>query len=288
MLSRYAIFCQVLESGGFTRAAERIGYSQSSVSQTVKALEQELGVTLLDRRRDGLVLTPDGRQFLPYIQAIAGAEHALEGKRREVAGLENSLVSIGTFTSVSRNLLPARMEAFKARYPSVRFVLRQGEYTSISRWIRDGSVDLGFVSTEIIRDLETETLRRDAMMAVLPRDHPLAALDSVPLARLAAEPFILLDEGEDSILLDAFQRRGLIPRVEYMVTDDYSILAMVRQGLGVSAVYGLMLAGLGQDLAVRPITERPERTIALAWARWDTLPLAARRFAEFLRKDPDM
>ena len=285
MLSRYGIFCAVMEAGGFTRAAEQIGYSQSSVSQTVRGLEQELGITLIERRRDGLVLTSDGRQFMPYIQAIHSAERALEEKRRELSGLEQSTISIGTFTSVSRNLLPGRMEAFKAMYPSVRFVLRQGEYTSISRWIREGALDLGFISTEIITDLENETLLRDAMMAVLPPEHPLARQETVTLGELSAEPFILLDEGERSILLDAFARRGLTPRVEYTVTDDYSILAMVSQGLGVSAVYDLMLTGLDRALAVRPIRERPERTIALAWNRWDTLPLAARRFAEFILRD---
>lgn len=285
MLSRYGIFCKVMEAGGFTKAAGEIGYSQSSVSQTVRALEQELGVTLLDRRRDGLVLTADGRQFMPYIQGICSAERALEGKRRELMGLENATVTVGTFTSVSRNLLPRRLEDFKALYPSVKFVLRQGEYTSISRWIRDGSVDLGFVSTEIVTDLETSVLRQDAMMAVLPLGHPLAARETVTLAELAAEPFILLDEGDHSILLDAFARRGLTPRVEYTVTDDYSILAMVRQGLGVTAVYDLMLTGLDRNLAIRPIAERPERSVALAWSRWDTLPLAARRFAEYILKN---
>lgn len=284
MLSRYGVFCRVMEAGGFTRAAEAIGYSQSSVSQTVRALEQELGVTLIERRRDGLVLTADGRQFMPYIQAIHTAELALEEKKRELSGLENTVVAVGTFTSVSRNLLPLRIEAFKERYPSVKFVLRQGEYTSISGWIRDGSVDLGFVSTEIVTDLDAAVLRKDAMMAVLPQGHPLARKAAVTLAELAAEPFILLDEGDHSILLDAFARADLTPRVEYTVTDDYSILAMVRQGLGVSAVYDLMLTGLDRELAVRPIVERPERSIALAWNRWDTLPLAARRFAEFILK----
>ena len=285
MLSRYGIFCRVMEEGSFTKAAGEIGYSQSSVSQTVRALEQELGATLIDRRRDGLVLTADGRQFMPYIQSIWSAERALEQKRKEMAGLENATVAIGTFASVSRRRLPQWMEDFKALYPGVKFILRQGEYTSIARWIRDGTLDLGFVSTEVIRDLETRTLHRDAMMAVLPQSHPLAALESIPLARLAAEPFILLDEGDRSLLLDAFDRCGLTPRVEYTVTDNYTILAMVQKGLGVTAIYDLVLSGLDHGLAVRPIAERPTRNIALAWRDWDTLPLAARRFAEHIIKN---
>ena len=65
MISRYEIFCKVVEAGSFTRVAGELGYSQSAVSQTIKALEREVGVTLIDRKRDGVALTEDGRQFWP-------------------------------------------------------------------------------------------------------------------------------------------------------------------------------------------------------------------------------
>lgn len=286
MISRYGIFCQVLDNGSFTKAAAKIGYSQSSVSQTVRALEQELGVTLLDRRRDGVALTSDGAQFMPYIQAIAAAENALEIKRREMEGLESAVVSIGTFSSVSRILLPRWMEGFKALYPNVRFILRQGEYTSISHWIREDRLDLGFVSTEVITDLEVLALHRDEMMALLPPGHPLASRQSVSLAELAREPFILLDEGEHSLLLDAFAQHGLTPRIEYTVTDDYTILTMVREGMGVSAIYDLVLnTGFAGELVIRPIREHPSRTVGLAWKNRETLPLAARRFTEHILRN---
>ena len=65
MISRYGIFCKIIENGSFTKTAELLGYSQSAVSQTVKALEQETGTTLIDRRKDGTLLTADGAAFLP-------------------------------------------------------------------------------------------------------------------------------------------------------------------------------------------------------------------------------
>ena len=282
MISRYAVFCRVMECGSFTKAAQALGYSQSSVSQTVRSLEEELGVTLLDRRRGAIRLTADGEQLWPYLRAVAGAERALGEKRRELAGLENTTIRLGTFTSVSRDLLPETMEAFREKYPSVRFLLRQGEYTSITGWLLDGQVDLGFLNMDTGAGLEAKPLLRDRFFAVLPKGHPLAKRETVSLAELAAEPFILLDEGERSLLLEAFAEKGLAPQIEYTVTDDYSILAMVRRGLGVSAMYGLMLSGFEDEVAVRPIREQPERVIALAWRRWETLPLAARRFAQFL------
>ena len=82
--------------------------------------------------------------------------------------------------------------------------------------------------------------------------------------------------------LHAFEQAGLSPHVCYEVTDDYSILAMVRQGLGVTILYEMMLVGFESGVVARPIREEPRRTITLGWRNSATLPLAARRFAEYL------
>ncbi len=285
MISRYGIFCRVVEQGSFTRAAEELGYSQSAVSQNVRALEQETGVTLLFRRKDGVQLTQDGQEFYPYIQSIFQAEQALERKRQETMGLQNSLIRIGTFTSVSRNLLPPMMKRFKEKYPDVRFVLRQGEYTSIPQWIRQGEIDFGFVNQDAVEGMETRLLYEDHMLAVLPQGHRLEKKSSLTLRDISTEPLILLDEGEHSVLLDAFHSAGLTPNLAYEVYDDYSILSMVRQGLGISVLYEKVVAGFEQGLSLRPIQESPRRRVALSWLSWDTMPYAARRFAEFLMEN---
>ena len=285
MISRYGIFCRVVEQGSFTRAAEELGYSQSAVSQNVRALEQETGVTLLSRRKDGVQLTQDGQEFYPYIQSIFQAEQALERKRQETMGLQNSLIRIGTFTSVSRNLLPPMMMSFKEKYPDVRFVLRQGEYTSIPQWIRQGEIDFGFVNQDAVEGMETRLLYEDRMLAVLPQGHRLEGQSSLTLQDISTEPLILLDEGEHSVLLDAFHSAGLTPSLAYEVYDDYSILSMVRQGLGISVLYEKVVAGFEQGLSLRPIQESPRRRVALSWVSWDTMPYAARRFAEFLMEN---
>ena len=135
MVSRYGIFCKVIENGNFTKVAKEVGYSQSAISQSIKALEQELGTILIDRKKEGITLTDDGKSFYPYIQAIFHAELSLKQKQQEMKGLEHSVIRIGTFTSVSRNILPQLMKSFKSLYPTVNFVLKQGEYTSIKKWI---------------------------------------------------------------------------------------------------------------------------------------------------------
>lgn len=282
MFSKYGVFLKVIELKSFTRAAEALGYSQSAVSQTVKALEQEIGATLVDRKKDGIHLTDDGEMYFPYIQAICASESALKQKQMEVRGLENSSIRIGTFTSVSRNMLPALMKEFKNMYPKVTFVLRQGEYTSIESWIKQGSVDFGFVSKDAVTGLETGVLYEDEMMAVLPKSHPLSNKNALSLKELSKEPFILLDEGNYSVPLNAFKSRNILPNIAYEVYDDYTIIAMVKQGLGVSLMYEKVLKGFENGIEIRRIIEAPKRVVALAWKKWETMPYASRRFAEFI------
>ena len=284
MISRYGIFCKVIELASFSKVARKIGYSQSAVSQTIKSLEKELGVILIDRKKDGITLTSDGKEFLPYLEAIYSAECALEQKHKEITGLENSIIRLGTFTSVSRNILPQLMKQFKKIYPNVNFILKQGEYTSIQKWVQTNSVDFGFVNSNAVSGIDVEVLYEDEMRAVLPPNHPLAQNEIISLAQLAKEPFILLDEGDYSVIMNAFQKLHLSPQIEYEVYDDYSILAMVRQGLGVSAMYGLVLNGLEKGLQIRPIREKPTRPVALAWQNKNTMSLASRRFMEFIQK----
>lgn len=284
MISRYGIFCKVIELTSFSKVARKIGYSQSAVSQTIKSLEKELGVILIDRKKDGITLTSDGKEFLPYLEAIYSAECALEQKHKEITGLENSIIRLGTFTSVSRNILPQLMKQFKKIYPNVNFILKQGEYTSIQKWVQTNSVDFGFVNSNAVSGIDVEVLYEDEMLAVLPPNHPLAQNEIISLAQLAKEPFILLDEGDYSVIMNAFQKLNLSPQIEYEVYDDYSILAMVRQGLGVSAMYGLVLNGLEKGLQIRPIREKPTRPVALAWQNKNTMSLASRRFMEFIQK----
>ena len=285
MISRYGIFAKVMEAGSFTKAAEELGYSQSAVSQTIQSLEKELGTVLLVRAREGISLTRDGESYYPYIQAVYSAEKNLEKHHKEMSGLEEQTIRIGTFTSVSRNLLPSLMNSFHTVYPGVRFELRQGEYDNIHDWINTGEIDFGFIKPEGYDDIEAETIYHDTMSAVIPKNHPLASLEELSLKQLADEPFILLDEGKNSVPLQAFEKEGLHPDIAYKVYDDYSILAMVRQGLGVSVLYRLVTAGFENDVVLRPVREPLERTIAVAYKNADTLSVGTRRFLAWIHAE---
>lgn len=281
-MTKYTVFCTVVETGSFTAAAARLNYSQSAVSQAVKALEQELGTMLISRQTHRLTLTRDGADYLPYLQELAAAESRLERKRTELLQAENSEIRLGTFTSVSRTYLPPRVQAFTARYPGVRFVMRQSEYDEIAQWLDEGQIDLGFTSSDAGLPAQHHVLYEDRMVAVLPKEHRLAGAGEIGLRDLLGEPFLMLDEGDYSTVLRAFGAEGLSPDVRFRVYDDYTILAMVQQGLGNSVLYERVARGFEEQVALVPLRDAPRRPVALTWKNWDTLPNAARSFARFL------
>ena len=125
-------------------------------------------------------------------------------------------------------------------------------------------------------------LRKDEMLAALPPGHPLSGREYVTLGELSKEPLILLDEGEFSVALDAFRREDLEPDIHYRVTDDYTVISMVEQGLGVSVLYELVLKNEERSLAALHIEPPVERTTALAYRNKRTLSVAARRFIDFV------
>lgn len=281
-MNRYHAFSLIIETGSFTKAAETLGYTQSAVSQMVHSLEEELSTTLFIRSRKGVALTPDGAVLLPYIKKVHHSQRELIEKQKELHGLHHGIIRIGTFSSISSNWLPGLMKDFKEKYPDVHFELQQGEYTSIAQWIQEGSVDFGFVNAATTSSLTTIPLKQDEMLAVLPAKHPLANRPKVSLRELANEPFILLDEGQRSSPLEIFNQHQLHPNIQYRVYDDYTIMAMIEQELGISILPELVLRKIQYNIIAKKISPPIVRTIGVAFKNKKALPIASRYFIDFL------
>ncbi|MER2106809.1 MAG: LysR family transcriptional regulator [Solibacillus sp.] len=283
----YEAFIKILELGSFTKAAEALGFTQSAISQMIIQLEAELGTTLLVRSRKGVALTADGEELLPYIKNIYHAEMELAKKKAEMNGMYSGLIRIGTFSSVSSHFLPPLMKAFKARYLDVQFELHQSDYTTIHKWILDGTVDFGFTHGDASAHLITTPLFNDELRVVLPIAHPLASHTTISIKEVVDEPLILVHEGEINDALKLFALHDLQPTPEYTVHDDYTIMAMIEQGLGYAIMPELVLKGCYYDLAIKPLAPQHSRTIHLAYKNKDVLPRASRAFIEFILRKND-
>ncbi|MGG7618106.1 LysR family transcriptional regulator [Bacillus coreaensis] len=281
-MNSYYAFIKAIETGSFTKAAEQLGYTQSAVSQMVLSLEQELSTTLILRSRKGISLTPDGEEFLPYIRKICNSHRELIEKLNEMQGLQSGLIRIGTFSSVTCHWLPGFIKDFKERYPSVQFELHQGNYTEISNWIIEGTVDFGFVNSSTVSNLTVTPLQEDEMIAVFPTNHPLAKYSRISLKELTNEPYILLNEGIINDPLTFFEQNHFNPNIQYEVHDPYAIMSMIEQELGVSILPKLLLNRCPYKIVSRPIYPTVVRTISLAYSDKKVLPIASRLFIDYV------
>lgn len=278
----YLALLQVLESNSFSLAAKTLGYTQSAVSQMIKSLEAELGVTMLVRSRTGVALTREGEAMLPYIRDVARAHQALSDQAASLRGLEQGVVRIGSFNSVSSSLLPRAIQRFKQLHPAIRFELHQGLYQELEGLVRGGVVDFSF--TDLCRPTEfaARELFEDAYLAVLPMDHPLLRFDPIPRAEFVREPFILLDEGRGGATLRVFLAEHPDLDVQYRVGDDYSVLNMVENRLGVAVLPEMVARHAPSGVAVRQLNPPLRRRVGVIYRKETELSSAARAFLDVL------
>lgn len=286
-MNRYMVLQKIIEVGSFTKAAQALGYTQSSISQMIASLENELSIKLLTRSRSGVKLTIEGAELYPYIERSILQYRAMQEKANEIRGLETGIIRMGTISSVTCHWLPGLIKGFQATYPRVQFLLHQGDYTLIPEWIRTGVVDFGFVTPAAVTDLHTIPVKDGEMLAVLPKDHPLANNQRVSIKELTADPFILLEEGHFSEPVNAFHAAGLEPNIKYTVHDDYAIMTMVEAGLGISILAELMLRRTSFDIVSLPVEPPIYRSLAIGYKDKDALPIASKYFIDYLLQHLD-
>ena len=281
-MERYIALLKVIEIGSFTKAAELLGYTQPALSQMVASLERELSIKILYRSRYGIRLTPEGQRLYPSIQSSVLQYEAMRRTADEIRGLRSGVVRIGTVSSVSCHWLPGVIRAFWEKHPNIQIVLHQGDYTTIQEWVQTGAVDFGFVNPAAVRGLETATIKSGEFRAVLPKNHLLTEKKSLTLEDFTEEPFLLLEEGAYSEPMEAFRAAGITPNVKLRVHDDYSILSMVEQGLGVSILTELVLHKTNYDVVTLPIEPAIIRTMGIVTKDKHTLSLASKAFLQCL------
>ena len=281
-LDKYQTLMSVVDCGSLTRAATELGVTQSAVSHSLDSLESELGFPLLKRGRAGIRLTAEGERLMPAVRALLGSEEQLNQLAASIRGLDSGTVRIGAFTSVAVHWLPGVLKEFQADYPHVEFKLLNGDYHDVENWLSDGSIDIGFVNVPCAVDCECIPLMEDRLLAILPEGSRFAHYPKFPLIECETEPFISLLESSDHDARRALEAAGVQPNVRFYTKDDYAILAMVEQGLGMSIMPELLLKGRHDRLQILPLLPEARRTIGIAIAAGAKAGPATRRFADYV------
>ena len=266
-LQKYAAILKTVELGSISLAAEQMGYTQPAVSRMIADLEEEWNVELLRRSRAGLEVSSACLQLLPILRAIQADCEALDFTIAEIHGAHTGLVRVGIFTSVADMWIPGLLKTFQKQYPNIEFdLINMESYDEIERSIRHGTIDCGFVKLPTVTDLQTHFLMRDALVAVLPLDHPLAEAAVFPVAQLKGAPFIKLREKVDLEVSHFLNGIPYAPKFCYEVSSDHTALSMVECGLGITITHSLIANNPRYNVVCKPFDIGQHRDIAIATA----------------------
>jgi DNA-binding transcriptional LysR family regulator len=277
-LTKFEIFRTVVEAGSLTKAAETLNLTQSGVSHAIASLESDMGFSLLTRDRSGISLTDNGERILKYIREILHWDELLKQETAAINGIEAGTVRIGTFTSVSTLWLPGIIKQFHNIHPSIDIKLLEGNYADIDQWISNGSVDFGFVSLPTSSPFDIIPLKKDRMLCILPREHPLCKLQRVCLKEIVDEPFIMPKVGCDNDVSRIFKEQGITPNIKFEVADDHAIIAMVQNGIGISILPEMILFNKPDNIYTLELEGENYRSIGIATVCFTKISPAARRF----------
>lgn len=251
----------IRETGGFSRAAERLGLSQPALSAQIRDLERLLGLRLIDRTTRRVALTAAGVTFASRAAAGLAEIDRAQAEAQGQAGLSAGRLRLAAPPLLAAGLLPPVMAGFAADHPGVALTLADLPTDDIVARLRDGRVDAGIGTfPPDLPDLDARPLFRDALMLFAPAGHPLVAGAETSWQALADHPVIAL--GRESglrLLADlGFERAGLTLRPAQEVAQIFTALALVAAGFGVAVLPGYArIAPQAAGLAARPLQGPP-------------------------------
>ena len=279
--ARCRAFLAAAETGSFSKAAEALSYTPSGVNQLVTALEKELGFPVFRRNTKGVTLTENGEMLLPAVREFLRQEDRIFELSAEMNGLLIGSVTIAAYSSIATHWLPAVISAFQQDYPQIRIRLMEGIWQEVSKWLDDRAADIGFFSYQEGMPYEWIPLAEDPMLALLPKDHPLAGAEAYPLEECANDRFTMPALGCDDDVTALFAKNGIVPNVQFTTLESFSVMSMVEQGLGMSVMNQLITEKRICDVAKLPIDPPSQITLGIALHSKADISPAVRMFLKY-------
>jgi LysR family transcriptional regulator, hydrogen peroxide-inducible genes activator len=275
--------CAILESGNFSRAAERCQIAQPSLSQQVLKLEKDLGAKLFDRLGRSVRLTEAGRAFVPHARTIL---EQIEAARSSVAEKNADLrgsVAVGVIPTVAPYLMPSYTTAFAKKFPDAKLRIVEETTSVLIEGLRELSIDVAILALPLRnKDLDLFAIRTEPLFAVLSRDHPRASSATLTLKELRGESFVLLRDGHcfRDLSISTCARARITPHIAFESGQFSSLLGMVAAGFGVSLIPEMAIDRNVACRYIRLSDVQAKRTIVAAILRGRSFNRVQRAFLQ--------
>jgi DNA-binding transcriptional LysR family regulator len=253
---------EVAAQRSFSAAAQKLGYTQSAVSQQIAALEREAGSTLIERNPRGIRLTDAGEALVRHADKILARLAEAEAELEAIAGLRGGRLRLASFPTAGATLVPRAIAEFTGRHPAVELSLAEAEPDESLPRLKAGELDLILIDDSPLTeddDVEFVHLLDDPLYLALASDHPLASRRRLRFQDLAAEPWV---QGTQVCschrqLRNACANAGFEPHVAYESDDFQVVQGLVAAGVGVALIPGLALVSERPDVVIRSIGAKP-------------------------------
>ncbi len=286
-------FVALADHKHFGRAAEACFVSQPTLSTQVRKLEEELGVTLIERAPRQAMLTPAGRDIAERARRIVAEVEQMKESARRSQDPEAGTIRLGVFPTLGPYLLPHVVPRIRARFPRLELLLVEEKSDVLLSRLREGKLDAGLLALPLHDEqLHTEFLFEEPFLLAVPEHHPLAKRKTLALKELADQRLLLLEDGHcmRDQALDVCQMSGASEKSGFQATSLETLRQMVAADVGVTLL---------PTLAIKPPVARsesihllgfhdsqPSRRIALAWRKSSAMHEFLQNLAEVFRELP--
>ena len=277
----------------FGRAAAASFVSQPTLSTQIRKLEEELGVSLVERAPRRVMLTPIGRDIAERARRVIAEVDQMAEVARRSQDPEAGTVRLGLFPTLAPYLLPHVLPNLRKRFPRLELLLVEEKTDQILARLRDGRLDAGILALPLHDDqLHIEPLFDEPFLLAVPRGHAMAGQDSLELGQLDDQHLLLLEEGHclRDQALDVCRMSGADERDGFRATSLETLRQMVASGVGITLLPVLAVqppVPVSPDIALLPFRgQPPHRQIAMVWRKSSAMDAFLRQLAEAFRQVP--
>lgn len=278
----------LVKYGSFTRAAEKLNLAQPALSQSIKRLEQSLGVTLVNRsgsrQESGIRLTAEGLALHQHAVLILKQLNQAEAHIRAMAELAKGEVRIAVPGMLGSFYLPSRVMAFRHQYPDLKLSLFEGGTRDALRMLEQEEVDIAIITAQDLKpEFESCLLIREQMVVASSPEHPLATNEAVTLEQFFAHELVMFKPGyfHREWMLSRARELQLEPKIAFETNLINLIKQIVSQGFAVTSVLK-MVVNERDDIIALPFAPPVYLDLHIAWKKQRPVSQADRAFVEFL------